>query len=49
MIAVTAATRAVGTDVRVVELAFALLLGGCALGAVLLLGSRDRKGWRQRR
>ncbi|MFJ7909785.1 hypothetical protein [Kitasatospora sp. NPDC096204] len=44
-----AVARAVGADVRVVELAFALLLGGCAVGALVLLGGRGRKGWRQRR
>ncbi|MEV7182731.1 hypothetical protein [Kitasatospora sp. NPDC093102] len=48
MIAVTAAGPA-GADVRVVELAFALLLSGCVAGAVVLLGGAVRKDRRQRR
>ncbi|MEU3569482.1 hypothetical protein AB0E96_13810 [Kitasatospora sp. NPDC036755] len=41
--------KAVGVDVRVVELALALLLGGCAAGALLLLGGVGRKGRGERR
>ncbi|MFE7590482.1 hypothetical protein ACFU6K_13860 [Kitasatospora sp. NPDC057512] len=48
MIAVTVAGP-VGADVRVVEVAFALLLGGCAVGALVLLGGAGRKGRGQRR
>ncbi|MFE7529712.1 hypothetical protein ACFU7Y_28970 [Kitasatospora sp. NPDC057542] len=48
MIAVTAAGPA-GADVQVVELVFALLLSGCAVGAVVLLGGAVRKDRRQRR
>ncbi|WP_030059992.1 MULTISPECIES: hypothetical protein [Streptomyces] len=33
----------VGPEVRAVELAFVLLLGGCATGALALLGAWRRK------
>ncbi|MFJ6379637.1 hypothetical protein ACIQI7_06435 [Kitasatospora sp. NPDC092039] len=48
MIAVTVAGPGVA-DVRVVELAFALLLGGCAAGALVLLGGAGRKDGGRRR
>ncbi|WP_316522708.1 hypothetical protein [Kitasatospora brasiliensis] len=50
MIAVAMAVAgSAGVDVRVVELAFALLLGGCAVGAVVLLGGSMRNDRRQGR
>lgn len=33
-----------GAAARAAELAFVLLLGGCATGALVLLGARRRKG-----
>ncbi|MEU3561716.1 hypothetical protein [Kitasatospora sp. NPDC006786] len=50
MIAVTVTVAgSASADARAVELAFALLLSGCAVGALLLLGgagSKDRGGRR---
>ncbi|SOB83213.1 hypothetical protein [Streptomyces sp. 1331.2] len=42
--AAVAAAGPVGPGVRAVELAFVLLLCGCATGAVALLGTWRRKG-----
>ncbi|MFE6049509.1 hypothetical protein ACFQ6N_01990 [Kitasatospora sp. NPDC056446] len=46
VMAATAVTAAGSADpaLRAVELAFVLLLGGCAAGALALLGAWSRKG-----
>ncbi|WP_268256510.1 hypothetical protein [Kitasatospora xanthocidica] len=38
------AALSAGATARAVELAFVLLLGGCATGALALLGTWGRKG-----
>ncbi|MFI2607385.1 hypothetical protein [Kitasatospora sp. NPDC018619] len=48
MIAVTVAAVA-GAEMRVVEVSFALLLIGCATGALVLLGGTGRKRRGERR